>query len=178
MLYWLHPFNIWPRFHKQGNPKLWALLVYPSSPTVWLCLSFVSLLCLWVLHRSVTWPLILLRRLCVQRFKKKRETLKRIKKNVCERINSVMWVCLHMPRVKSNLSKSLCQRAEDANTDECYSHVHAHYTHARLYVCKHGNVTPTHRHTSTRPWRWTHRGGTLADLSVEVCSTVAAFLIS
>lgn len=67
VLYWLHLFDIWPCCHKQGNPRLWVLLVSPLSLTLFISASAsvcLSLLHLWVLHRLVTWPLILQRRIC------------------------------------------------------------------------------------------------------------------
>lgn len=69
VLYWLHPFDIWPCCHKQGNPRLWVLLVSPLSLAFFLSASAsvcLSLLHLWVLHRLVTWPLILQRRICAR----------------------------------------------------------------------------------------------------------------
>lgn len=67
VLYWLHLFDIWPCCHKQGNPRLWVLLVSPLSLALFISASAsvcLSLLHLWVLHRLVTWPLILQRRIC------------------------------------------------------------------------------------------------------------------
>lgn len=79
--------------------------------------------------------------------------------------------------VKSNLPKSLFCRhgAEDANTVDYCSHMHIR---ARMQACTLTRIQMFERGIHTCPHRCTHRGVTLVDLSVEVCSTVAAFLIS
>lgn len=88
--------------------------------------------------------------------------------------------CTHLALgcVKSNLSKSLFWRhgAEDANTDDHQLHIHVCTLHACTLTRMQTHTFDTHTHT--QPCRCAHGGVTLVDLSVEVCSTVAAFLIS
>lgn len=96
----------------------------------------------------------------------------RTQTHTCRSTHTHIWLWGVWNQISPNLYSGVTEVKMQTQMITARAHTLAHITCMHAYTD--ANTCIWHTHTC----RCTHRGVTLVDLSVEVCSTVAAFLIS